>query len=118
MAGALLGGCTLTTAGGTPLTLSNVTAAIGNGAAAADKAFVAACPVLPTVEQVSNALGAATGVNVAGNGYINSTEAVLSIMCATLAPTPTVTAVPIPATPTAPVPVVSPSTPTPPASAG
>ncbi len=100
----LLPGCTLTTG---LADMQSVTTAIGKAAVtiAVDAKSVAtvACPVLPTLEQLSAA------VNVAQSKYAASADAVANITCAVLAPKATAT--PLPTTvlsvPAAPLPAAS-----------
>ena len=80
---------------GSPPTLAAVVAKIASAVQAGSATYEAdVCPVLPTVEQTSAAIGAAVNVNVAGNGAFVSGEAVGSILCAALAPKDTATPLP------------------------
>jgi hypothetical protein len=86
----LAGGCTLTTALADMHTATDAVVKVSAEANTDIHAVAgAACPVLPTVEQ----LGAA--VNVAQNKYAASADAVAGIACAVLAPQPAATPLPI-----------------------
>lgn len=101
---ALLGACSQN---GQPISAKDFMTNVVSKLQAADATV---CPVIPTVEQTANAVGAATGVTVNGDKTVASVEAVTGILCAAFAPTPTATPIP-PATVTPAASVVPMATP-------